>query len=100
MPEQLAAYLVRETGSNVKDVRAAFRESYSTDTLRALQMPVVAIVGDRSPAITHLIARVLSERVSSGSLRSLEKATHAMITTHPDAVAEAIAGARLVIGKG
>jgi len=92
MPEQLAGYLVRETGSNIKDVRATFHENYSVDALRGLQMPVLAVVGDRSPAITHLIARVIAEKVPFGTYKTLAKATHALTTTHAQAVAEAIAG--------
>jgi pimeloyl-ACP methyl ester carboxylesterase len=44
MPEPLAAYLIKETAANIKDVRATFRESYSVDALRRLHMPVVTVV--------------------------------------------------------
>ena len=91
MPDPLTTYLLRETGSNIKDVRATFRENYSPDVLRRLQMPVVTIVGDRSPDITHRIARVIAEHVPSGSVTKLEKANHALTTTHVDAVAQIIA---------
>jgi len=48
MPEPLTAYLIKETATNIKDVRATFRENYSVDALRRLQMPVVTVVGERS----------------------------------------------------
>jgi pimeloyl-ACP methyl ester carboxylesterase len=92
MPEPLTAYLIKETASNIKDVRATFRESYSVDALRRLHMPVVTVVGDRSPDITQQIARLLAERVAYGSVRSVATANHALTTTHVDAVAEAISG--------
>lgn len=91
MPEPLTAYLVKETASNVKDVRATFRESYSIDALAKLRVPVAIVVGDRSPEITHRIARALAERLPHGFVTRLEKATHALTTTHADAVADAIA---------
>ena len=92
MPEPLTAYLIKETATNIKDVRATFRENYLVDALRRLQMPVVTVVGDRSPEITHRIARLIAERVPHGSVRRLASANHALTTTHVDAVAEAISG--------
>src|SRR5574342_201873 len=56
MPAPVTAYLLRSTAANVEDVRATFREVYSADAFRALSMPVVTVVGDRSPDITHRIA--------------------------------------------
>ena len=91
MPEPLTGYLIKETASNIRDVRATFRENYSVDALRSLQMPVVTVAGDRSPEITHRIAHLIAELVPNGSFRSLATANHALTTTHVDAVAEAIA---------
>ena len=91
MPAPLTAYLIKETASNIKDVRASFRENYSMDTLAKLRVPVAIVVGDRSPEITLRIARVLAQRLPHGSVTKLEKATHALTTTHADAVADAIA---------
>jgi pimeloyl-ACP methyl ester carboxylesterase len=90
MPEPLTAYLIKETAANIKDVRATFRESYSLDALRRLYMPVLTVVGDCSPEITHRIARQIAEQVPRGSVRTLASANHALPTTHADAVAEAI----------
>lgn len=91
MPEPLTTYLIKETASNIQDVRATFRESYPKDAMRKLQMRVLAVVGERSPPITHLISRVIAEQAPLGSYTGLAKATHALTTTHADAVAEAIA---------
>jgi len=92
MPEPLTNYFLGETAANIQDVRATFRENYSADVFRRLQIPVVTIVGDRSPDITHRIARVIAEHLPSGSVTKLEKANHALTTTHVDAVAQIIAG--------
>jgi pimeloyl-ACP methyl ester carboxylesterase len=51
---------------------------------------LVTVVGDRSPDITHRIARLIAERVPYGSVKSVAAANHALTTTHADAVAEAI----------
>jgi pimeloyl-ACP methyl ester carboxylesterase len=93
MPERLTAYLLRETASNIRDVRASFRESYSADAFRRLTMPVVTVVGDRSPEITHDIARVIAAYSPSGSLATLANADHALTATHAQAVAQIIADA-------
>jgi pimeloyl-ACP methyl ester carboxylesterase len=90
MPAPLTAYLIKETAANIKDVRATFRESYSVDALRRLHMPVVTLVGDRSPEITHRIARLIAQHVPHGSVRTLASANHALTTTHADTVAEVI----------
>lgn len=91
MPESLANYLIKETAANIKDVRATFLESYSHDALQRLQSPVSIIVGDQSPDITHKIARAIAAHVPLGSVTKLKKANHALITTHVDEVAQAIA---------
>jgi len=92
MPEPLVASLVKETSLNIRDVRATFRERYSADALQKVSMPAVIVVGERSPEITHRIARRIAEQLPHGSVRTMEKATHALTTTHADAVAETIAG--------
>ena len=91
MPEAMTAYLIRETRSNTRDVRATLRERYSPEDLKRLSIPVVTVVGDRSPEITHRIARAITELVPHGSLTTFEKANHALTTTHVDGVAETIA---------
>jgi pimeloyl-ACP methyl ester carboxylesterase len=54
-------------------------------------MPVLTVVGGRSPEVTHRIARQLAAHVPRGSVRTLAAADHALTTTHAEAVAEAIA---------
>jgi pimeloyl-ACP methyl ester carboxylesterase len=97
MPESLRGYMVREAATNVRDVRGALREDYSPAMLRGLSMPVTTLVGGRSPEITRTIAQTITTHVREGSLTILDGATHAMITTHAGAVAEALAA--LVPGR-
>ena len=59
---------------------------------RALPMPIVTVVGDRSPDITHRIAGAIAAHAPRASVMTLAKANHALTTTHVEAVAEVIAG--------
>jgi pimeloyl-ACP methyl ester carboxylesterase len=92
MPGPLRAYMVRQAATNVRDVRGTLREEYSPAALRRLSMPVTAIVGGRSPAVTRTIAATITAHVRQGSLVTLDAADHAMIATHGPAVAEVLAG--------
>ncbi len=91
MPEPLRSFMVREAPTNARDVRGALREDYSPATLRGLSVPVTTLVGGRSPEITRTIAQTITTYVPEASLTILDGATHAMITTHAEAVAEALA---------
>jgi pimeloyl-ACP methyl ester carboxylesterase len=93
MPETLQTYLIRETASNIKDVRGTFRERYSADAFRGLSVPVVVVVGDRSPDVTHRIARRVAEQLPRGSVEILAGANHALTTTHAEAVAGFVSSA-------
>lgn len=91
MPEPLQAYMVREATTNVRDVAGALREEYSPAALQRLGMPVTVFVGGRSPAILGTIAQAITTRVPTGALVTLDGADHAMITTHGEALARALA---------
>jgi len=92
MPPPVREYLVDNTGANVRDVRATFRDpAYSVDGLGGLAMPVLAVYGSRSPEIMVQIVRAIVSHVPRGTLERLEGANHAMINTHVDALAASIA---------
>jgi pimeloyl-ACP methyl ester carboxylesterase len=91
MPEALRAYMVREAATNVRDVRGTLREAYAPATLRRIPVPVTTIVGGCSPDITRTIAQAITTHVPKASLAILDGATHAMITTHAQPLAETLA---------
>jgi len=91
MPEAMTAGLRQAAPANARDVRATFRETYDAGAFRSLPMPVVTVVGDRSPDVTRRIASAIATHAPRGSLIPLAKANHGMTTTHADAVAEIIA---------
>jgi pimeloyl-ACP methyl ester carboxylesterase len=75
---------------NVRDVRATFHETYTLAALARLPMPVVVAVGERSPDVTHRIARAIASHARHGAVLSVPGGSHAMTTTHPDKVADLI----------
>jgi pimeloyl-ACP methyl ester carboxylesterase len=92
MPPPVREYLIANTGPNVRDVRATFRDPALTRAaLGGLAMPVLVVYGSRSPEIMVRIARTLVAHVPHGRLERLEHANHAMINTHVDALAASIA---------
>jgi pimeloyl-ACP methyl ester carboxylesterase len=66
--------------------------------LRGLSMPVLCVHGSRSVAMMVKIVEAIASHAPRGIIRKLEKANHAMTTTHPDAVAALIA--ELADGSG
>ena len=90
MPDSVKAYLLKETAKNTRDVRATFREEYTLSAFGRLAVPILAVCGARSPAVTQQIAKAIATHTPTGSFVSLENADHALTTTHVDAVAETI----------
>jgi len=91
MPAPMREFLVAHTGHNVRDVRATFRDPYSLPSLRGLVMPVLCVLGSRSPAMMGKIVEAIASHAPRGIIKKIEKANHAMTTTHAEAVAVLIA---------
>jgi len=92
MPAPVREYLISNTGSNLRDVRATFRDpSYSIGDLGSLTMPVLVAYGSRSPEIMVRIVQAIASHAPQGRVERIEKANHAMINTHVDALAASIA---------
>jgi len=91
MAPPMKEFLIAHTAHNVHDVRATFRERYTTEALRRLPMPVLVVCGTRGPEAMTRICRGIASHAAQGSLVTLEKATHALTATHVDAVAGLIA---------
>lgn len=90
MPTPVREFLIAHTGHNVRDVRATFRDAYSVPALRGLTMPVLCVHGSRSSAMMVKIVEAIASHAPRGIIRKLEKANHAMTTTHAEAVAALI----------
>jgi pimeloyl-ACP methyl ester carboxylesterase len=92
LPPPMQTFMVGAAPANARDVRATVLEVYDAATLARLAIPVRVLVGERSPEVTGRIARALAARVANGSVVPLASATHAMTTTHAEAVAEVLSG--------
>ena len=91
MPKATQDYLVSEMGQNALDVRATLAAEYPLEAIARLEMPLLAVYGSASPAVTAKIAAALASRSHRGRLRIVEGATHALTATHAEEVARLIA---------
>lgn len=93
LPEPVRGYLNANAPRNVLDVRSSFNDSATAAQLGALALPVLMVWGDRSPDLVLAMGRALQKLVPGVRLEALPGANHAMLDTHPEAVARLIAGA-------
>ena len=91
LPGPVRDFIVKNTGPNVHDVRATFRERYAPDAIRKLDMPVWVVYGSNSPDVSYKIASTLAAIARKGSLVKVDGATHALTATHSGEVAQMIA---------
>jgi pimeloyl-ACP methyl ester carboxylesterase len=92
MPPPVQGFMRQQAPVNVRDVEAVFRERYALDAWRRLTMPVMVAYGDRSPAVARLIAEKLAAALPQGRAVAIAGANHGMLASHPDVVAQLIAG--------
>ncbi len=98
MPASVVASLPKGATANIRDVRAAFREDHDESAFRAARIPVDVVVGRRSPAVMHTVARSLGTLMPAASVTTIEDADHMMLSAAPQVVAESIAAAAKRIG--
>lgn len=90
LPAPVQAYLVKSAATNAADVNAALTESVSAAALAAFDVPALIVYGGRSPATVQAIARSLARLLPQAQTETIAGAAHAMLDTHPDAVAALI----------
>jgi pimeloyl-ACP methyl ester carboxylesterase len=90
MPEPVQTYLIERTEVNVRDVDANFGEVYSRDGLSSLRLPTTIVCGGASPEIIHRIAQATTLALGNASMEIIDGATHGMLSTHPEVVANKI----------
>lgn len=91
MPAPMRSFLAEHAQHNARDVAATFRDAYTREGLRRLAMPVLVVLGERSPAVMARICQDIANTVVRGALVRLAQANHALTTTHADQVADLIA---------
>jgi len=87
LPGPARTFLIRHAHENARDVRATLQEQYSRESLQRLVMPVLVVCGSLSPGMMQSICAHIASQSARGSLVTLDGATHAMTTTHAEAVA-------------
>ena len=91
MPAPMRGFLTEHAPHNARDVAATFRDRYTRAGLQGLAMPVLVVLGERSPAVMARICELISATVPRGTLVRLPRANHALTTTHADVVADLVA---------
>jgi pimeloyl-ACP methyl ester carboxylesterase len=90
LPPPVQAYLQSAAPKNAADVKAAFAETASAAELAAFASPVLVAHGASSPPVTAAIAGALAALLPRAETTPIAGATHAMLDTHPEAVAALI----------
>lgn len=93
LPAAVQAYLVKSAVTNAADVKAALTERVAAAALAAFAAPALIAYGAASPAAVPAIAHALAGLLPNAKTESIDGATHAMLDTHPQAVAALIARA-------
>lgn len=91
LPPPVQAYLESAAPKNAADVKAAFAETVSAAALAAFAPPVLVAHGAGSPPVVAAIAAALASLLPQATAAPIAGATHAMLDTHPEAVAALIA---------
>lgn len=89
-PAPVQAYLVKSAVTNAADVKAALTENISAGVLAAFAVPTLIAYGASSPAAVPAIAHALARLLPQAKAEAIAGATHAMLDTHPEAVAALI----------
>ena len=90
LPAPVQSYLVKSAERNAADVQAALSETVAAEALAAFASPTLVAYGGRSPTTVPAIARALAALLPNARTEAIPGATHAMLDTHPDAVAALI----------
>jgi pimeloyl-ACP methyl ester carboxylesterase len=90
IPIRQKYFLNAFAATNAEEIRATFSETVTALELMAFDRPVTIAVGSASPPTAALIVDALANLLPQGDVVSILGATHAMLDTHPDNVADII----------
>ena len=91
-PSRIRSYAMETTPVNMLDWACAYDFAPSASSLSALDVPTHICVGATSHPAVQRANAVVNERVPGSTLSRMEGAAHFMIATHPEQVAQVIAG--------
>ena len=92
LPPPVQAFLVKFAPKNAADVKASFAEALPLAALSGFDRPTIIAFGGASPPIIPTIANALARLLPRAGARIIPGGTHAMLDTHPEAVAALING--------
>lgn len=87
LPPPVRAYLESAAVKNAADVQAAFAEQVSAAELAGFAPRTTIAYGASSPPVVPAIATALAALLPNAETAPIAGATHAMLDTHPEAVA-------------
>ncbi len=90
LPPPVRGFLENAAVRNAADVKAAFRETVAAADLAAFDRPAIVAHGAVSPPVVAAIATTLARLLPRAQALPIAGGTHAMLDTHPEAVAALI----------
>lgn len=90
LPALVQSFLTRAAPMNGVDVRASFAEQVTAEQLAGCAKPVMVAYGGASRPVAPAIAKALVDLMPLVQLYSIPGASHGMLESHPDAVADLI----------
>lgn len=90
LPPSVQAFLVGAAPKNAQDVPAAFSEEATKEQLNAFDRRVLIAFGEASPPTARTIVRALATLMPCAEVVSIPGATHGMLDSHPEVVAQLI----------
>jgi len=91
-------FLIARATANGVDVQAAFAERLAIDQLASFTTPVLVAYGGSSPPAAQAIAAALVQILPKARSHVVPGATHGMIDSHPDALADLVIAAEAMSG--
>ena len=88
---RVRAYAIETTPVNILDWASAYGFPLSPSALAAVKVPTLVLRGGASHPAAQRANELVSTQIKGASLVTIAEAAHFMISTHADAVAEAIA---------
>jgi pimeloyl-ACP methyl ester carboxylesterase len=89
-PEHMRRFVSQTTPTLVLDWETAYASQIAPNMLDRIDVPLTALIGQRSHPAVRLVNQLLCRHVEGARLLDLEDAAHFMIATHPSKVAAII----------
>lgn len=90
LQEGVQAFVSAATPMNVINVKTVFAFKPPLEAYRALAIPTLAIHGDKTALSSNAMSRLIAETVPGSQVAAIAGAGHFLISTHAEAVADAI----------